>query len=125
MTTKKMIEVMQAFIAGKQVQFRPKNSDKDWEPLNPRFAPLWNWENEEYRVKPEREYRPFTYEEATAKLLFDVWTKKGDGQGLITFVGKTFCAVGAERYTYKELLDKFTFEDGAPCGVLELEDGQL
>ena len=53
--TAERIEIMQAFVDGKQIEF--KDSMGRWcEAKNP----LWNWDSKrEYRIKPEPKYRPF------------------------------------------------------------------
>ena len=53
MTTKEKIEVMQAYVDGKQIQIRAAgNNKRDWEDFN--FGePCWDWYETEYRIKPE------------------------------------------------------------------------
>jgi len=51
MTTKEMIEVMQAYDRGEEIEFRLADCEDDrWAPT---ASPLWNWDNFEYRVKLE------------------------------------------------------------------------
>ena len=49
--TKKMVEVMQAYIAGKKIQ--TTNWDGEWEDIDNGDAPVWDWFESEYRVAPE------------------------------------------------------------------------
>lgn len=53
MTTKEKIEVMQAYLDGKQIQFRefPLNGREKWMDLT--GEPAWKWGTYEYRIKPE------------------------------------------------------------------------
>lgn len=51
MSTEESIKVMQAYLAGKLVEFKPVNTDEDWKVCG---IPRWNFEDYEYRVKPER-----------------------------------------------------------------------
>lgn len=50
MTTKEQIEVMQAYIDGKEIQFKDEFSI-DWIDLD--SSPSWNWVDNEYRIKPD------------------------------------------------------------------------
>jgi len=51
MTTQEMIEVMQAYERGEEIEFRLADCEDDrWAPT---ASPLWNWDNFEYRVKLE------------------------------------------------------------------------
>ena len=44
------IEVMQAFIEGKEIQLRRRVSGTNWA-ISP--APAWAWDSFDYRIKPE------------------------------------------------------------------------
>lgn len=46
--TETMIEVMQAFVNGRPIEYR-KGGAKNWEPCP---APVWDWRNYIYRAKP-------------------------------------------------------------------------
>lgn len=50
MNTKEMIEVMQAHLDGKNIEYSPADSQKDWKPVG---IPSWNWDAYDYRVAPE------------------------------------------------------------------------
>ena len=50
MTTEEMIEVMQAYERGEEIEARLANYEDRWGDAN---APLWNWECFEYRIKPK------------------------------------------------------------------------
>jgi hypothetical protein len=51
------IRVMQAYVDGKEVQFRV---DDGWKGT---FIPLWQWHTEDYRIKPTTTLRPWTADE--------------------------------------------------------------
>lgn len=63
MTTKEMIEVMQAYERGEQIEYREAAYDcnsleeDDW--LNLESKPIWDWNGFEYRIKPQPTYRPY------------------------------------------------------------------
>ena len=55
MTTKEMIEVMQAYDRGEQIERRDRCGN-NWF-LSP--VPSWDWVQYDYRVKPKPTYRPY------------------------------------------------------------------
>lgn len=59
MTTEEQISIMQAFVEGKQIQWRCCQTYNDWTNTN---EPIWNWEELEYRIKPDPNL-PKTWEE--------------------------------------------------------------
>ena len=52
-TTKEMIEVMQAYDRGEQIECF---NDEEWKYVE---NPVWDWLNNNYRVKPKKKYIPF------------------------------------------------------------------
>ena len=48
MTTKEMIEVMQAYERGEEIEMRLADCEDRWVPA---ISPLWDWEKLEYRIK--------------------------------------------------------------------------
>lgn len=72
MTTKEMIEVMQAYEDGKQIQVAPKN-DEDWGDIS---RPYWNWIANDYRIKPKEEPVRMTNRQLAE------WVGKGNGEWL-------------------------------------------
>ena len=52
------IRVMQAFVDGKEVEF--KWGSMDWNSTN---KPEWNWSAYDYRIKPTAKLRPWTADE--------------------------------------------------------------
>ncbi|WP_299085973.1 hypothetical protein [uncultured Campylobacter sp.] len=55
MTTKEMIEVMQAYEKGEEIERRSANCEEEWTFVN---LPLWNWDKFEYRIKPKEKRGP-------------------------------------------------------------------
>ena len=66
-TTKEMIEVMQAFERGEQIQFQEKSDCSEYITLYS-LVPSWNWYLYNYRVKPKTK---------TVKLHWVVFEKNG------------------------------------------------
>ena len=56
--TLEAIRIMQAFVDGKEVEF--KWMSKDWDSTD---KPEWNWEHYDYRIKPTATLRPWTADE--------------------------------------------------------------
>ena len=56
MNTKEMIEVMQAYVDGKEIEFKPIGGDIDVWITD---VPMWNWNSCKYRVKqkPQRTHK--------------------------------------------------------------------
>ena len=124
-TTKEMIEVMQAYERGEQIQVLDINGiweDKEY--------PYWNWTQCDYRVKPKTKYVPFdTAEEflaAQRKHGFDV-ISINDGGALkahdisVSLDGSVYDHTddGGVDYIGKLedlLLEDYKFADGTPCG---------
>ena len=48
--TKQKIEVMQAYLAGKEIEYRLKNGSTFWIDIS---NPVWAWDASDYRIKPE------------------------------------------------------------------------
>ena len=56
--TKEAIRIMQAFVDGKEVEY--ERPDGIWTIIN---NPCWNWNSQEYRIKPTATLRPWTADE--------------------------------------------------------------
>ena len=110
-TTAEMIAVMQAYEDGKVIEY--------WDNYPPTWKmatkPSWDWHTTDYRVKPEPEYIPFTFEDAeffTGKV---VKHKTANQLAVVTWCSNETTSAGS----YKRLLYDFTFLDGSPCGKLK------
>lgn len=133
---KKATEIMVAAAKKLTIQVRSKSNPKGrWTVCK---NPAFNWEEKEYRVKPEPSFRPYTWEEfATAlkehgpaiqmKLKASTWdTAAVDVIVPCNFSSTTinYFTDRATMITYKELCDGselYDFRwaaDKAPCGIL-------
>lgn len=120
--TAERIKIMQAFVDGKQIEF--KDSVGRWcEAKNP----LWNWDSgRKYRIKPEPKYHPFLnaeecWQEMKKHEPFG-WVKdKQDGHyALITAVEDGARATGLNGvigWNFTTLKKYFDFADGTPFGI--------
>ena len=119
-TTKEMIEVMEAFLRGEQIQVKTTNKKCDWEDVK---EPYWQWNFCDYRVKPK--YVPFdTAEEFLAAQRehgFHVFLGREKYTAFINANGVLRLTLfdNASKVVASELdymLEDFIFADGTPCG---------
>ena len=127
-TIKEMIEVMQAYLRGEEIEYRC--GYKDW--LECRI-PIWDWNNLDYRVKPKTntktktKYLPFENVDeflaaqrehgAIIKMIDDdrLLSAFVRHDGSVLFVlPKSICE--KLLINVNDLCGKYEFADGTPCG---------
>ena len=131
-TTKEMIEVMQAYDRGEQIEYRIKDFMRDDEWYVQKEFPEWDWKTFEYRVKPKPKYVPFE----TAVEFITAQKKKGrfvidkkSGTKYNIFINASNIVYLTNMYSFgfigtlQKIFDEFTFTDGTPCGKEELDNG--
>lgn len=121
-TTKEMIDVMQAYEIGEQIQLLDRCGI--WVDLD---MPEWNWKLRDYRVKPKKKFVPFdTAEEFLAAQrahgenvrykiddeLYHVYVNNISETILVSHYGRT----GSIMTDIVNMFDKYEFADGTPCG---------
>ena len=112
-TTQEMIAVMQAYVDGKEIESANNSfTDKIWYDT---IDPIWNWYENDYRVKPTSEYVPFTFEDAEFLIGKVVKSKDENWIEMITWCDND----EASSISYSTLLYGYTFIDGSPCGKLK------
>ena len=118
-TTKEMIEVMQAYERGEQIEAFYNGV---WVDI---YIPEWNWEVRDYRVKPKKTYVPFE----TAEEFLTEYRKHGEfienkesGEKMNAYVDKNGIVILSTAlnctYTFENLRTLFgcyKFSDGTPC----------
>ena len=120
------IKVMQAYVEGKQIQYK---DDEVWIDID---DPDWDWHNWEYRIKPEPNYRPFRdseecWQEMQKHRPFGWIKNKNNGHyAMITKVNADFdkkhiAISGINIRTLSETMCDYTFADGEPFGI-NIED---
>ena len=121
-TTKEMIEVMQAYEEGAQIQIKPSYTTE----LSDTNIPWWNWSDFDYRVKPKKSYVPFE----TADEFLTAHRKHGEfieneesGEKMNAYVDKNGIVILSTAlnctYTFENLgtlFGYYKFSDGTPCG---------
>ena len=120
-TTKEMIEVMQAYERGEQIQLL--NIDGVWVDID---MPEWSWGLRDYRVKPKTKYVPFdTPEEflAAYRKHGEFIENKETGEKMNAYVDKNGIVILSTAlnctYTFESLgtlFGYYKFSDGTPCG---------
>ena len=122
-TTKEMIDVMQAFERGEQIELNDFNSIYGWTTTK---RPLWDWSEFDYRVKPKKKYVPFD----TAEEFLAAYRKHGEfienkesGEKMNAYVDKNGIVILSTAlnctYTFENLgtlFGYYKFSDGTPCG---------
>ena len=113
---KKMLPFIRAFTEGKEIEIR---ICRKWAPLS--FPTFDDSNTEEYRIKPEPKYVPFTYETALANSLQKKAIRYKGSTEVVTILAFNTEYVFILDFTrpYKYLLEHYEFLDGSPCGILE------
>lgn len=125
---KQLLSIIQAYAEGKTIQSRYiKGETSLWyDNENPSFDD----DDLEYRIKPEPKYRPFKdAEECWAEMLKHKpfgWIKGKEGwqHSLITSIvadEEDVSINGINGFVLDEIMEHYTFADGAPFGIKEEE----
>lgn len=127
-----MLPILQAYAEGKVIECRTKPSAVEGTDVPNDWAEMTEiefWNNTEYRIKSEPKFRPFKdAEECWQEMLKHqpfgwVKSKEDESRALITLIINErdifINSIGGS--TMYELMEKFTFADGAVFGILEEE----
>lgn len=123
------IEVMQAFASGKVIQIK----SGDWGEWvdscldTSMFEPIWDWNENDYRIKPEIKLRPYTYDELKKEVLKHgnfVETINGDSvKSVFKFNSNIISIHGnydtTQDLSYEDFSKLFWVDKHSPCGVFE------
>ena len=129
----KLLPIIQAFLEGRKIERKTRS----WE-FNKGWRDETQWEETEelicrdtfvYRIKPEPKYRPFAnaeecWNEMQKHQPFGWVRSKDDGsRALITLMisERDISINSISGLTMYELMEKFTFDDGAVFGILKEE----
>lgn len=118
-TTKEMIEVMQAYERGEQIEF--KECGGKWYDTP---TPIWNWSQTDYRVKTKTKYIPFeTAEEFLAAQRDNGYLVSNKGKFLEAYINGKDTVIISNPYSREfelislnDLFRNYGFKDGTPCG---------
>ena len=129
---KEFYPILKAYAEGRVIECRTKPSamkgtdvPNDWTEMKE----IEFWNNTEYRIKPDPKYRPFKdAEECWQEMLKHqpfgwVKSKEDESRALITLIisERDIFINSIGGLTMYELMEKFTFADGAVFGILEEE----
>ena len=118
---KQLLPVIQAYAEGKDVQFKKKFTEEEWQDA------LYLNETQEYtyRIKPQPKFRPFKnleecWQEMQKHQPFG-WVRASHGQFFVAGIRDTDVAFGSNRNweSYHYMFNEYTFADGQPFGILE------
>lgn len=122
-----LLPIIKAFAEGKDIEYRSKGFNEDWKKVTQ--IPVLSFKSFEYRIKPEPTYRPFKdaeecWQEMQKHQPFGwVRSKEDESRALITLMISErdifINSIGGS--TMYELMEKFTFADGAVFGILKEE----
>lgn len=121
MTIDEMIAVLQAYKEGKTIESKVKTTDI-WNPIS---YPVWNFMENDYRVKPEPHYRPFKSAEELTEAIKEHgdWVKwKANGDWSLRIMGYSSERVdftNGNNFEMSEAFEEYAFADGTPFGKLE------
>lgn len=122
MNTKEMIEVMQAFVNDKEIEWKYRSiSDVKWKLLCS-LEPLWDWSDCDYRIKKETKYIPFKWQDREQLRGKWVRLKEKNEEFLISGFELTkspYVFFNEDCISFRELFEEYEFLNGNPCGKLE------
>lgn len=118
-TIQEMINVMQAYDRGEQIEF--KECDGKWHDTP---TPIWNWSQTDYRVKPKTKYIPFeTAEEFLEAQRNNGYLVSNKGKFLEAYINGRDTVIISNPYSREfelislnDLFKNYGFKDGTPCG---------
>ena len=127
-----MIEIMQLYVEGGNIQYRPKDLDFKTEWIDCE-NPTWNWSQFEYRIKPTPIYVPYTSAnevlcdiENKSRFLYNLKSAKTESYYLVRYIGnniikvfKYYSVQDDEEYTFEKAFEKFKWADGSVFGKLK------
>lgn len=120
---RKAAEVMMAYAEGKEIEFKIKGEDR-WETWDGRDTLGFEFDDFDYRIKPEPTYRPFKdkeecWQEMQKHQPFG-WVKNMLGSYmLLQVISANGCVdINGYKSSFEEAL-KASFADGTPFGVKE------
>lgn len=95
--------------------------EKNWSALEPKWKPLEGkivlGGSTEYRIKPQPQFKPWTYE-TLPKLPFEIVNKETKTRTTILACkkGDRACTGLTAHFSLSQIFDQFTLPDGSPCG---------
>lgn len=116
---KELLPIIQAWAEGKNIQFL---NDGEWHDINQADFTCYP---DKYRIKPELKYRPFkSKEECWNEMMKHQpfgWVKEISSEMLylINGISDMSIVIMEDISSFKEAMNIYEFNDGAPFGVVE------
>ena len=102
-TLKEKIEVMQAALAGKEIEIEDYGQE-NWQLAR---CPLkWNWQVFNYRVKPENKQVPYDFSDAENLIGRKFKNKQTSNIFLSTYINSTNIHFGSLSYTFSSMAEE-------------------
>ena len=111
-TTQEKIQVMQAWLDGKQIETCTFGRYMSWSLFPKDIEPDWNWEYHDYRIKPGIKYIPFTKDNLPYQALFR--SNKSEDKstwGLVSLFNDTEIQIGTYVRSYQYFLDHYQYSE--------------
>ena len=113
------IKLIEASLDGKTIEYKSK-IEGVWDETNivsGNGIRGFNFQDFEFRIKPEKKLVPFTFDDR--ELFMGKWIVDKEDNcycSMIITIELDSISLNYNSFTYEELLEKFTFLDGSPCG---------
>lgn len=122
MNIEEKIKVLQASIERKTIQWKSKvDNHMEWEDMTPLME--FNFATADYRIKPEAEVRPYTFEEmkeAVKKHGLLVVTEAQSCWTICCFDKDEVSFYTENNESYEEFMrNNVWLDDNSPCGIVE------
>lgn len=135
--TKERIAIMQAYIDGKNVQFRPSPKEEWVSLIYDDEEPAWAFDKYEYRINPLQKvlrqynnidefFADFKVHGPMLKLKeenpqYSIYITPISIRGNWIDINPAVASIKSieDEYVCSELIDIFEWQDGTPCGVIE------
>jgi hypothetical protein len=111
--TKYAISVMMAYDRDGSVEFKPR-SCLTWREGD---APLWDWSEYDYRIKPKPTVIPWTKETCPVGEVIKI--KDTGNRYLILAADNNVLMLESVYFTHSHTLEHCTMDDGSPCGTVQ------
>ena len=111
--TEEAIAVMQAYVNGKTIQYRPRTANSEWTDVV--GNPNWSWYHNHYRVKPTVVYRPYSSE---VECMHDILTNRSNSWMKVKGENKYFLLREVSHKTdFNFMFRNYEYIDGSPFGM--------
>ena len=135
MTISEMIEVMEAFENGEKIQYCEKGVSDDWCDTE---NPVWDFSSYDYRIKPEKENRPYITTSEMIEVFKNrfmdkkipehsmplIWLRENctGYEYLVEGYGMDCVIIEGKRKNLQTIFEKYTYLDGSIVGIVEEEE---